>query len=188
MTNKYYVYELEDYSAPAASSGIKHYLGTKENLQSVFLNFEDISKTEVNVLKQKTIKLTDETKFVFLNAFDCRYEIEFSGLTADLFLVKFNGKYVVFAKVEVNKPRYRPEAPYDDFPDEFSYLDERFWGLPGQIDKKLFEENNFSLVNNLGYIENAFFDDSTESEIFEYFDNISVPDLQGFFEDIFGDG
>ena len=188
MDKKYFVYELDDYFAPDLSSGVKHYFGTDKDLLSVYLASEETEGTEVTVLKEKTIELSEELKFIFLNAYDCRYEIEFSGLVSHIYLVKFNEIYIVFAFAEIKNPRYRAEAPFGDYPDDFSYLENRFWGLPGQIDKKEIGEEDFILFNHLGYVEKSFSDKNTIFEAIDYFENITVPNLQGFFEDVFGDG
>ena len=102
-------------------------------------------------------------------------------------LVDYGHRYAIFVFAEIKKPRYRPEAPYGVCPDDFKYLENGFWGLPGQIEPKKSKDNNLILFNHLGYLEKDFSEKTTIYEAAEYFMNLETPNLQGFFEDVFGD-
>lgn len=185
MCNQYYIFYLTDYSCPAFSSSLKPYLGTEEQLKELYLNLSEVKSVPANILKEKTLESTETTVFSFLNTWDCRYEIEMSGYTAQVVVAQYKNSFVVAVWATITLPMYRPEEPFEGVPDEFRPLDGSFWGYPLQIERQTQDDGIFYLSNKLAYIEKIF---KSKEKAFAYFEQMTEPGFQGFFEDVFGDG
>ena len=185
MSNQYYVFYLEDYFSPPFSTGNKPYLGTEEQLKELYLEFNAVKSITANIKKEKTLESTETTVFSFLNTWDCRYEIEISGYTAQVVIAQYKKTFIVGVWATLTMPMYRPEEPFEGLPDEFRPLDGRFWGYPLQIERQTQDNGSFYLSNKLAYIEKIF---KSKEKAFAYFEQMTEPDFQGFFEDVFGDG
>lgn len=206
-----YRFELDDYSAPTCTSSTKSYFGSPiefeemldgmdessqyaDDLKNTFLRFiaGDIN-TEHNagLIKTKFASVcsiikerewsADNIKYRFENSYGFYYDIKTKGanFTAKA-LTTADGKVIVVYKATIKAAEYKRAE--DDA--QWSQLGDQIWGHPGVIKVKK-EGRAIELSNTLAVLD-SIYDRSEDAE--RYIDEMTLPNLQTFFEDVFGDG
>ena len=210
MEEKYYQFNLDDYSAPSCTSGIKHYYGTVNNCKDL-----------LNVIKDdKNCDAIKQALTIFLlGDKDCKHYAGFvetqlaipgkiikeQDFTADYIEFRYKNSYGFYYDIKASKARFSvkvfknidekfaviyyatitdAKSESTEFKDKWSSLGNMIWGHPGII--KVNKQNEILELSNTLAVLDSIYD--TQEEVEKYLSEIEQPDLQSFFEDVFGDG
>lgn len=210
MEEKYYQFNLDDYSAPSCISGIKHYYGTVddcrdllneikddkncETIEQAFSKFLSGDKecthyacyNEVQLAKPgKIIKerefTADNIEFRYENSYGFYYDIKADKARFSVKVFKnIDGKFAVIYYATITDANLKSTV----FKDKWSPLGNMILGHPGII--KVNKQNGIcELINTLAVLDTTY---DAQEEAEKYLSEIKRPDLQSFFEDVFGDG
>lgn len=210
MEEKYYQFNLDDYSAPSCTSGIKHYYGTVNDCNDLINELKDDKNCDA--IKQAFIKFLSGDK-------DCKHYAGFVEMqlarpgkiikerdfTADNIEFRYENSYGFYYDIKADKARFSVEVfkgtdgkfaviyyatitdaklKSTELKDKWSLLGNIIWGHPGII--KVNKQNGVcELSNTLAVLDSAY---DTLEEAEKYLSEMKQPDLQSFFEDVFGDG
>lgn len=210
MEKNYYQFNLDDYSAPSCTSGIKHYYGTVDNCKDLL----DVIKDDKNcdAIKQAFTKFLSGDK-------DCKHYAGFvetqlakSGriikdreFTVDNIEFRYENSYGFYYDIKADKARFSVKVfknidvkftviyyatitdaklKSTEFEGKWSPLGNMIWGHLGII--KVNKQNGIcELSNTLAVLDTTY---DTQEEAEKYLSEIKQPDLQSFFEDAFGVG
>lgn len=210
MEENYYQFNLDDYSAPSCTSGIKHYYGTVDNckellnaikddkncdaIKQAFTNFLSGDKdfkyyagfvemklaSHDKIIKEREFA-ADNIKFRYENANGFYYEIKADKARFSVKVFKYiDGKFAVIYYTTITDAKLKST----EIKDKWSPLGNMIWGHPGII--KVNNQNGICELSNTLAILDSTYDSQEEAE--KYLSEMKQPDLQSFFEDIFGDG
>lgn len=210
MEEKYYRFNLDNYSAPSCTSGIKHYYGTADNCKDLLNEIKDDINCEA--IKQAFTKFLSGDK-------DCKHyagfvetQLAILGIiikerefTADNIEFRYENSYGFYYDIKADKARFSVKVfknadgkfaviyyatiidaklKSTEFKDRWSLLGNMIWGHPGII--KVNKQNEIcELGNTLAVLDTTY---DTQEEAEKYLSEMKQPDLQSFFEDVFGDG
>ncbi len=204
---QYYLYELDDYSAPSCTSSTKLYFGTVADfkrmlkkagnyavpdLSQTLEKFEngdkDITHTvcynphkfaiPATIIKQKTLQY-DTYGFRYKNPYGFYYLARTDTIIISFYLIKCQGLYYTCYRMRIKNPKFLDDHDKREF-----WADPPFWGFPGVVFKTR-KDRAVYYENTLLETEREF---KTEAEAIEHFDKVKKIDLTAFYEDIFGDG
>ncbi len=204
---QYYLYVLDDYSAPSCTSSTKNYFGTIDDFKRMLNNadgevsdlrqtLEKFEKGDKNIthtvcynpqkfaipatiVKQKTLQY-DSHGFRYKNPYGFYYLARADYTIITFYLIKSQRLYYTCYQIRAKNPKFRDDIGKGEF-----WANPPFWGFPGVV---IVEKENDGAVyyeNTLLEMERGF---KTEAEAVERFEKATKIDLTAFFEDIFGDG
>ncbi len=205
---RYYLFELDDYSAPSCTSFTKPYFGTVEDFKKLVdkLDKEDFAEMiaafnqfvqgyrEVKhtvcynlqrlavpamLIKEKKLHY-DNYGFRYKNTYGFYYLCNAEDTNISLYLMKKGRKFYCCYRMRIKNPRFLDDIDKREFP-----VLEPFWGFPKMISVETAEDGSRFFENVLLIKENVF---ESETDANKYFDELKKPNLTRFFEDIFGDG
>ncbi len=205
---QYYLYILDDYSAPSCTSSTKSYFGTIDDFKQMLTHagvnrlpdlqrtLEGFEKGDKNithsvcynpqkfaipatVIKQKTLQY-DSLGFRYKNPYGFYYLARADHTIITLYLIKSQRFYYSCYQIRVKNPKFKDDIGKGEF-----WADPPFWGLPGVVIVKKEKDGAVYFENTLLETERKF---KMETEAMEHFDNVKKVDLTAFYEDIFGDG
>ncbi len=210
MEENYYQFNLDDYSAPSCASGIKHYYGTVDNCKDLLnvinddKNCDEIKQAFTKFLSGdrdckhyagfvetqlaipgKIIKerdfAADNIEFRYENSYGFYYEINADKAKFSVKVFKsIDGKFAVIYYATITDAKLKST----EIKDRWSLLGNMIWGHPGII--KVNNQNGIcELSNTLAVLDSTY---ETQEETEKYLSEMKQPDLQSFFEDVFGDG
>lgn len=204
---QYYLYILDDYSAPSCTSSTKSYFGTLDDIKRMLNNaglnrppdiqqiLEQFEKGDKNIthsvcynpqkfaipatiIKQKTLQY-EAHSFRYKNPYGFYYLARADHIIISLYLIKSQSLYYTCYQMRIKNPRFREDLDKREF-----WTEPPFWGFPGMIFVKR-ENGDIYYENTLLETERKF---KTEAKAMEHFNKVKSIDLTAFYEDIFGDG
>lgn len=210
MEENYYQFNLDDYSAPSCTSGIKQYYGTVDNCKDLLNELKDDKNCDP--IKQAFITFLSGDKdckhfagFVEMQLAIMGRIIKERDFTADNIEFRYKNSYGFYYDIKADKARFSVKVfKYIDgkfaviyyaiitdaklksteFKDKWSPLGNMIWGHPGII--KVNNQNGICELSNTLAVLDFTYDTQEEAE--KYLSGMKQPDLQSFFEDVFGDG
>lgn len=210
MEEHYYQFNLDDYSAPSCTSGIKHYYGTVNNCKdflnvikddkncdaikqafTTFLSGDKDCKHFAGFVEMQLAKLgkiikerdfaADNIEFRYENSYGFYYDIKADKARFSVKVFKaIDGKFAIIYYATITDAKLKST----ELKDKWSPLGNMIWGHPGII--KVNKQNGICELSNTLAILDSIYD--TQEEAGKYLSEMKQLDLQSFFEDVFGDG
>lgn len=208
MSDKIYKICLEDYSCPGFVSGVKSYFGTLEKIEYFINKLEKTEEHSSTVKafyeyiagnaeaahstscgKRRLIKpavllesasvTLPQTRWKFINAFGCPYNMRVDSARVNMLLVKQGDNYSRCIQAETLNLAYQTDYEKDEW-----YICNRdFWGHPEMMEVTHCDRGD--LVKNRLYVIDKRFNSEAETRSSFLTEPIN---LNKFCEDIFGDG
>lgn len=123
----------------------------------------------------------DNIKFRYENSYGFYYDIRADKARFSVKVFKgMDGKFAVIYYATIIDAKLKST----EIKDRWSLLGNMIWGHPGII--KINNQNGIcELSNTLAVLDSTY---ETQEETEKYLSEMKQPDLQSFFEDVFGDG